>query len=367
MLFLSVLGREPDLSLAELKAKFHHVRQISPVLATFESDSTPVLKNFGGSLKFAEKIDSDPVKYLKNLPEGKITLGLSDYREKKSKLLNYKRILKRSVRLLPSENGVISTASAHHNQLGEKENRVELIFTPVGTFRSLGAQNISSYKSRDQLRPARDAKVGMLPPKLAQILINLCGPLENNTTIFDPFCGTGTVLQEALLMGLSAAGSDKNPKMLEYSKKNLEYLKNSPRFASEIHLDYTLAENPTDATADKFSVLKNTQNLAVASELYLGPPLSSIPSAEKLERLKSDEKSFILAFLKNLAPQIPSGTPLTLAVPAWLRENGRYSRLFLLDEIKELGYNERKLSERPLLYYREGQIVARDIILLRKV
>ena len=58
-----------------------------------------------------------------------------------------------------------------------------------------------------------------------------------------------------------------------------------------------------------------------------------------------------------------------MALPAWLRENGKYAGLNILDEIQEMGYNFEKfqdLSQSDLLYYREGQIVAREIIVIRK-
>ena len=76
-----------------------------------------------------------------------------------------------------------------------------------------------------------------------------------------------------------------------------------------------------------------------------------------------------MGFLKNLAKQIKSGTPVVLGVPAWLRPDGSYSRLNLLDEIEKLGYNVKRFktaSQSDLLYHREGQIVAREIIVLRK-
>ena len=60
---------------------------------------------------------------------------------------------------------------------------------------------------------------------------------------------------------------------------------------------------------------------------------------------------------------------MVLAVPAWKRLNGGYSRLGVLDDAEKLGYNVVKyknLGQEDLLYYREGQIVAREIIVLRK-
>ena len=105
---------------------------------------------------------------------------------------------------------------------------------------------------------------------------------------------------------------------------------------------------------------------AVACEGYLGKPMSTVPSEIKLKAEKQECTSIILGFLKNLAGQIKSDTPVVIACPAWLREDGSYSRLEILDEIENMGYNVDNKSREGLLYYRENQIVARDIIILRK-
>ena len=62
-------------------------------------------------------------------------------------------------------------------------------------------------------------------------------------------------------------------------------------------------------------------------------------------------------------------TPVTIAVPAWLGPDGRYERLNILDEIENLRYNVvrfKNLRQKDLLYHRDGQVVAREIIVLRK-
>ena len=43
-------------------------------------------------------------------------------------------------------------------------------------------------------------------------------------TILDPFCGTGVVLQEALIMGFNAYGTDLSEKMISFSDINLKWL-----------------------------------------------------------------------------------------------------------------------------------------------
>ena len=105
---------------------------------------------------------------------------------------------------------------------------------------------------------------------------------------------------------------------------------------------------------------------AVACECFLGRPMSTIPPEIKLKSEKQDCSTIILGFLKNLSTQISPNTPVVIAVPAWLREDGTYSHLKILDLITDLGYNVNNKSREGLLYYREGQIVARDIIILRK-
>ena len=379
MKYLAVLGRLPLLSIAELESLFTEVEPRTerganlrqndaktPALATFESVETPDLNRLGGTQKLGIELPEGfnyLIDALTDLPDGKITLGVSDFRrhatafKAQGEALKLKKILQRrgrSVRVLENKASVLSTATSHHHQLGEKPNRVEILMTDFGNFRLIGVQNITAYAKRDQARPARDARVGMLPPKLAQILINLCGPLPKNATLLDPFCGTGVVLQEAHLMGLKPYGTDLEPRMIEYSKKNLDWLGCA---------NYRL--EPGDATTAKWQQPVN----AIACEAFLGSPMSAPPADIKLKQEKERCRTIILGFFKNLSSQIAKDTPIAIAVPAWLRPDGTYSRLNLLDEVEKLGYNVKKfnnLGETDLLYYREGQIVARDIIVLRK-
>ena len=407
MKYLAVLGRQPEISLAELEAIYGEVRRVSDSLAVFVSTTefTDNINRLGGTLKLAIELGQKPIDYLSKLPDGKITIGVSDYSKKASRrtaleeALKLKKILVRhgrSVRVVESKDAVLATATSLHNGLsGKNERKVELVKVNDEWFRVIGVQDIDAYARRDQARPARDAKVGMLPPKLAQILINLCGILPEGSRILDPFCGTGVVLQEALLMGYCAYGTDINERMIEYSKRNLEWLMKSEIIQSEgirslarrgrspaargdrplgrgrPSVDGPAGRGPKvdnfqisigDATSFKWVQPIN----AVACEGYLGKPFSRIPSEVELKEQKQECGSIILGFLKNICTQIDKNTPITIAVPAWLREDGSYSRLDILDEIDKLGYNVDNKSREGLLYHREDQVVARDILILRK-
>lgn len=385
MKYLAVLGRQPEISIAELSALFSDVKKINNSLATFTADSVDI-DRLGGSIKIAIKLDVSPLDYLQKIEEGKITIGVSDYskgssaRSAKTEALKLKQILVRhgrSVRVVESRDKALPTATSLHNGLsGKNARKCELIKVDKDWYRVVGVQDIDAYTKRDQARPARDAKVGMLPPKLAQILINLCGPLPAGSRVLDPFCGTGVVLQEALLMGYTAYGTDLSDRMIEYSQRNLEWLSREHReerragAASPVTTGASVArsrDNSFEVSIGDATSFKWSGNIdAVACEGYLGAPMSQIPPEIKLKDQKHECSSIILGFLKNLSGQIGSGTPVVIAAPAWLRSDGTYSRLDIVDEIENMGYNVKDISREGLLYHRDDQIVARDIIILRK-
>lgn len=393
MKYVAIAGRQPLISLAEIQALYDKAaRLVGKKLVFFEINEdgeeniSPDVNRLGGSLKLGKFFDTDFSKLAKFLatahPEGKITLGISDFsKQKKSGLAKQKSMelkrnlarMGRSARVITSNEPEISSATAHHNQLGEKAGCFEIFLIDREIYLSLGTQNITAYTERDQARPARDAKVGMLPPKLAQILINLCGKLPEGARVLDPFCGTGVVLQEAAIMGYVPYGTDLNERMVEYSKKNLSWLfneRNQKRF--KILPDLIQKKDQilnAISVGDATSFTWEGEIDAVAFEGYLGAPMSKPPVDIKFKTEKAKCREIAMGFLKNITPQIKSGTPVVMALPAWLRENGKYAGLNILDEIQEMGYNFEKfqdLSQSDLLYYREGQIVAREIIVIRK-
>ena len=60
-----------------------------------------------------------------------------------------------------------------------------------------------------------------LPSRLARALVNLVFPTARS--VLDPFCGTGSLLLEAQMLGLIAYGIDWNRKMVGMTRCNLEH------------------------------------------------------------------------------------------------------------------------------------------------
>lgn len=420
--YLSILGRQPELSLAELEQVFGSVTPIGDTFATFTSSIAPDIQRLGGSVKLGEivaefestdwsKLSRQIVRHYENTLkhfDGKVTIGISVYgrdvppRDVQRTGLMLKSALKKhgvSMRLIPNDESILSSATAHHNKLGLSANKKELLVVydkkKVVVAESLGTQNISALAARDQARPKTDAFVGMLPPKLALMMINLSGTVKSsrannnngpssgtqpersparsassvdmseksdrkNVTILDPFCGTGVVLQEAALLGFDVYGTDLSEKMVDYSKANLEWLR-------EKHSIGTVTIEPGDAIEHTW---RNADSLAaVVAETYLGQPFSVPPSPDKLDKVVKITNEIITKFLANLASQLSPGTPLCLAVPAWRDAHGWITFLPVIKKLSSLGYEFQSLTavdSTKLLYYREDQVVARQLLVLKR-
>jgi tRNA G10 N-methylase Trm11 len=391
-MYIALLGRQPALGLAELERVFglSSVQQASDQAALVDTDHLPI-SQLGGTLKAgivsleapstwhqaSQKIVEYYLRQWHSF-DGKITLGLSGYglpidaRELQKTGIILKQKLKKSgvsMRLVPNQDLALSTATSHHNKLGLSQNKVELLIVQGTNGRiivaeSTGAQNITAYTKRDQERPMRDAFVGMLPPKLAQIMINLAGELhvsqgEAQPRLLDPFCGTGVILQEAALMRYAVYGTDLSEKMIRYSRDNLNWLEDT----HNVHVNWYLHEG--DAIKAKWQAPIN----AVVAETYLGQPFSAPPSPAKLTEVKATCNHIISEFLKNIGTQIESGTPVCIAVPAWRGTDGTFTHLPLIHGFKTLGYKQvefKTVHPSDLLYFRDDQVVARELLVLVK-
>jgi tRNA G10 N-methylase Trm11 len=397
-----ILGRQPALGLAELESLYgaEHIKPLDGAALLDIPAEEINFKRLGGTIKVARilaelpdtswpklaryLVDKIP-EHLTHLPDGKFTLGISVYGVKVSPAdinragLEIKKIIRetgRPVRLVPNKAASLNSAQVLHNKLTHKgawelvyiRNKDKTLLT-----QTIFVQDIEAYAARDQARPARDSRVGMLPPKLAQIIINLAaGRPEARTDehwdsgdglgrfmLLDPFCGTGVILQEALLMGYSVYGTDVDPRMVEYTKKNLRWLvEKNPRIEGKV-----IAET-ADATKHKWPGFST-----IASEVYLGRPLVKLPDDAAMKQIVLDVNTILKKFLNNLTAQLRPGQNICLAVPAWRKSNGDFINLPLIDHLTDMGYNYldlKHVGRNELAYYREDQTVARRLLRLKK-
>ena len=402
-MYIAILGRQPEIAIAELEAVFgsENVDWFGDYAALVTSQDFP-LDRLGGTIKAARVITQESgIKSWREVSfaitkhyssawanhDGKITLGLSAYgfRESPRDIQQTGIILKQklkqsgtSLRLIPNPDSALSSASSHHNKLGSSANKVELIVAKnndeVIVAESIGTQNITAYAQRDQGRPKRDAFVGMLPPKLAQIIVNLAVgrwlvedgeqtanshiPSSNSQVLLDPFCGTGVILQEASLMGYDIYGTDVSEKMIRYTRDNLNWLfSNSQLPTPSIQLE----------TADATDHIWRQPIDFVACEGYLGQPLGGqAPSEEKMSQIIESCDQIMRGFLINIHDQLNEGTRLCIAAPAWFVNNQTH-HLPVVNDLLELGYtrvNFKYTDSTQLIYRRPDQTTGRELLIL---
>jgi hypothetical protein len=347
--YAAFIGHQPHISLAELSATvpgFSFVRIVDKTVVIFDSTSTlpkSFLQNLGGTVVIAEKLP-DTKATLENIPQilnehmanktGKVTFSLRTvglnpvavgklYRECKHFLKKHghpSRYVGNDRKAAPSivlhDSGLLDNSEGCElSIIAQKDNDLW-----VGITRD--AQDIESYTKRDMEKPVRDTTVGLLPPKLAQVLLNFGvwlagGDQEKGTrdsglgnekkqkskslapspqslfTVLDPFCGTGVIPMECLLRGYSVLASDSSEKAVNGCKKNIEWMRKH----------YNILKSKVPATVWKQDARKKfeveTRPNIVVTETTLGPNLKERPTSKDAQKMRSANDDLQEAFLES--------------------------------------------------------------------
>lgn len=265
--------------------------------------------------------------------------------------ITLKRTLKEqqiSARFVSSKEVALSSVIVHKERLLKHGAEVVIIQTARGMEfgKTVAVQPFQAYSKRDYGRPQRDHRSGMLPPKLAQMMINCAAPKKGDV-ILDPFCGSGTVLQEALLLGYTKVeGSDITKKSINDTTANLKWLH--------------LPEVPLSVC----DVLEIRQHRAaesvdcIVAEGYLGPPQPLTPEKAR-DELTSLYQKAITALAQVLAP----GGRMVIALPAWRKMDTPLLTISIQKTITAAGLQS---FHTPLLYGRPDARVLRQIHFLQK-
>jgi len=397
-----ILGNHPTLSVAEIAALFPEASDFSlsseeTCLLDVPSDSSRVSR-LGGIIKSGEILAEtglDTPEELGDLLEqailaktidGRTVFGISVHSlapgapikpivaKTKALGLGIKKRLKnngKSARLVTSTTPALPSVAIQTNHLLASGGEFVILVTNQKIY--LGetdhVQDFSAWSDRDYGRPARDTKSGMLPPKLARMMVNLTAADPSKDHLADPFCGSGTILMEAVLSGFSRiSGSDISEKAIKDSKTNLEWL------AARAGLGLTL---PTLEVADVRTLQETFGQVdTIATETYLGPVSRNIgiPTPRAREDLM---KLFSDAFTRLFQALKPGGRAV-VAFPCW-RDQQSFIYLPLKQELARIGFSvlpplpasvPKFLSNLTpsggLLYARPDAAVGREILILRR-
>jgi tRNA G10 N-methylase Trm11 len=328
-----ILGNNPTLSMAEISAVFNLNKKenysagnlISKDVFILDKqiDASQIIKKIGGTIKIGivkseaeqdnkEKIFSE-IKKLFQKTNGKLKFGISYYGKKKfdikplameiKKYLRGQNISSRWIACRGNSTQILSSVAVEQNKLipsNSKQNGIEIVLIEnqeqllIG--QTLTVQPFKELSFRDYNRPARDDYSGMLPPKIAQAMINLSGAKPNDI-ILDPFCGSGTILTEAMLMGYqNLIGSDISKKAVRDTEKNIEWIEENYKLKI---INYKLF-NKDAIELSKF--IKRNSVGAIITEPYLGPQRGRFNIKQTIQNLEKLYTESLAEFRKILKP-----------------------------------------------------------------
>jgi tRNA G10 N-methylase Trm11 len=402
------LGKNIEISIAEILVVFKHqlknlrlVKERNLLKGETNLDNLEIqimIKNMGGVPKISEELTELPVSISLNglireisneiyninfqnsskvsfslnqenitLPVKKIGFGIKDELVEQGK----------KVRFVNTGSSNLNSVSILKNKLILKGLDLNLIQDGnLFLTKTIAVQDSISYSNRDYNRPCRNAKNGMLPPKLVQIMLNLSG-VKKEQTILDPFCGSGTVGQEALLRDINFYLSDLNPEMIQDAKKNIDWA------LKKIKKDHTTSLDNKIKTLDALNISEEFKDIrfeAILTEGYLGPPQSHYPDDKKIYDIIKSLLSINIPFLTQARNILTRNGIIVMILPIFvnIKKKNFYFSDYLLPKISQ-DYHNAFLSDKNLIilnsllksnslrltYERPDQIVKREIVLLK--
>lgn len=362
MKYLFILGRNPDLSVSEIRGYLKRtdndiidlIRKENSVLVevtnSLDADAVGFL---GGTISIGIVIcnvkDIDR-KEIYSGEKNNFNYALWDYSSLTDDILQYLKKRFRSEKLKASEKKVrkdLLSQDYEKMQMLSSKTVDEEYFVFDNLFGKIIQKcDYKKIEERDMKKPVRRESLS-ISPRLAKIMINL-SEVHEGGLLLDAFCGIGVVLSEALFQDIKVVGVDKDKEAINGCRENLEWF----NFSKE---NYKLInENSSKVKLSKdFDV--------VVSEPDFGEVLKKIPNEEKAKEMIKRYENIIIEVLNNIKKYVKGKIVFTSPYI-------RFSK-------KRIGVNLDKLSESiglkivegfPISEFRENQIVGRQIVVFEK-
>jgi tRNA G10 N-methylase Trm11 len=214
------------------------------------------------------------------------------------------------------------------------ENKAEILFcvgkeqTFVAT--TIAVHNPFEFQKRDVGKPVQ-RRIFAIPPRLARIMINLAACTEGKV-LLDPFCGVGTILQEALLSKAKTVGVDINRWCIEAAKRNLEWLK--AEYALE-NAEYRVLQGDVHRLSQKIGL---EQVDCIATEPDLGPALRQIPTTSYAVRIVEKLEPLYYGLLEEAYKVLKSTGRLVVVSPYIKTRSGKPITMGIEKKALEIGF-----------------------------
>ena len=364
MLYLFILGRNPELSRAEvlsyLEARSIKYREILSeenfLVLDFEANID--IQSFGGILKIgkvlfkgtktnlAEFIEKDDLINEDKFNYAILGEDIEDFLVSKFKKEKRKAQIKRTskpIKMQSGENIELPNADFHFFCFKKKDFYFGLIEQEY---------SYKDIKERDMKKPVRREELA-ISPRLAKILINLSQAKPGNL-LLDPFCGVGGILQEALTQGIKCIGVDRDSEAIKAAKINLDWLRQKFKIENYNLINY-----------DSAKVAIKPQPDAIATETALGELLRRKPNNQEAKKIIEDFEYYITPVLYNIKKQKKFNAKIAISCP-FIREYSVNMQRICSEtglEIYKLTNNGNNVKF-PIKEFREDQFISREIWVL---
>jgi SAM-dependent methyltransferase len=212
---------------------------------------------------------------------------------------------------------------------------MDFVAFPIGATSQWGVTvyipETQGFKERSTDRPYVTSGIS-LSSRLARLLVNISG-VSKGQVLLDPFCGSGTILGEALLKGADCIGIDRNHGSVERTKDNLAWFLSQGNRGGQRAPTYSVMTG--DATNLKRS-LGDQMVDAIVSEPILMPRLSSPPTLEKARRLIKHASFIYSEALYEMSSVLKPGGRMVLVTPSLRTLEGKDVTLSF-DDLTEVG------------------------------
>ena len=214
------------------------------------------------------------------------------------------------------------------------ENKAEVLFcigrTETWVATTVAVHNPFEFQKRDIYKPNQRKIFGM-PPRLARILVNLSA-CKNGKVLLDPFCGVGTILQEALLEKAIAVGMDVKPWCVKAATENLEWLVREYWLEDA---DFRVLQGDVNKLLEK--VGQESMDCIVC-EPDLGPALRQIPTGLYSKKIIQKLEPLYFGFVEKAYRALKPGGRLVLVTPYIKTRANEYITMPIDAKLVEFGF-----------------------------
>jgi tRNA G10 N-methylase Trm11 len=150
--------------------------------------------------------------------------------------------------------------------------------------------------------------------------------------LLDPFCGVGTILQEALLEKAMVVGMDVNPWCVKAATENLDWLVNEYGLKGA---DFRVLQGDVNKLVEKIG--QETMDCIVC-EPDLGPALRQVPTGPYAEKIIQKLEPLYFGFVEQSFRALTYGGRLVLVTPFMKTRSGEAVTMPIGGKLESLGF-----------------------------